>query len=67
METIGLMNIDKEYLDNKLHLFTTKQIELTKVINDNINLSKKLDGAIEAIQLLLKELQDNTNTEQNVN
>jgi hypothetical protein len=57
------MEINKEYLESKLKLFTTKQEELTKVINDNITLSKKLDGAIETIQLLLKEL----NTEQNVN
>jgi hypothetical protein len=61
------MEINKEILESKLLLFTSKQEELTKVINDNITLSKKLDGAIETIQLLLKELQDNTNTEQNVN
>ena len=30
------MEINKEYLENKLQLFTTKQVELTKIINDNI-------------------------------
>jgi hypothetical protein len=61
------MGIDKEYLENKLKLFTTKQSELNKVINDNLTLSAKLEGAIEAIQLLLKEVNTTTNTEQDVN
>jgi len=61
------MEINKTYLDDKLKLFSNKYKELNKVIDDNITLSKKLEGAIESIQLLLKELQDNTNTEENVN
>jgi hypothetical protein len=56
------MEINKELLEGKLKLFTTKYNELNKVIEDNITLSKKLEGAIEAIQLLLKELQTETNT-----
>lgn len=59
------MEINKEYLENKLKLFISKRDELNKVIEDNITLSKKLEGAIEALQLLLKELQ--INIEQNVN
>ena len=61
------MEINKTYLEDKLKLFSNKYKELNKVIDDNITLSKKLEGAIESIQLLLKELQDNTNTEENVN
>lgn len=53
--------IDKDYLKNKLDLFTSKYTELNKVIDDNITLSKKLEGAIETIQLLLKEVQDTIN------
>jgi hypothetical protein len=61
------MEITKVQLEDKLKLFTDKYKELNKVINDNITLSKKLEGAIETIQLLLKELDSTTNTEQNVN
>jgi hypothetical protein len=59
--------VDKDNLEGKLKLFITKHDELIKVINDNITLSKKVEGAIETIQLLLGELQDQTNTEQNAN
>ena len=59
--------IDKEHLEDKLKLFTDKYNELNKVIDNNITLSKKLEGAIETIQLLLKELQSTDNTEPNVN
>lgn len=58
------MNIDKEYLDNKLQLFISQQEEVVRAINANIALNKKLEGAIEAIQLLIKESQIN-NTEDN--
>jgi hypothetical protein len=61
------MEINKELLDGKLKLFTTKYNELNKVIEENITLSKKLEGAIETIQLLLKELQTETNTKENAN
>ena len=57
------MEINKTYLEDKLQMFVNKQTELTKIINDNITLSRKIEGAIEAIQLLLKEL----NTEANAN
>jgi hypothetical protein len=59
--------INKEYLDLKLKLFTDKYNELNKVIDNNITLSKKIEGAIEAIQLLLKELQETPNTNTDVN
>jgi hypothetical protein len=65
MENIRLMEINKEYLESKLKLFSNKYKELNKVIDDNITLSKKLEGAIETIQLLLKESQITINTEQN--
>lgn len=55
--------IDKKYLEEKLKVFTDKYNELSKVIDINITLSKKLEGAIETIQLLLKEVQDTTNKE----
>jgi hypothetical protein len=61
------MGITQEQLESKLQLFITKHEELIKVINDNITLSKKLEGAIEAIQLLLTEIQNETNTKDNVN
>lgn len=61
------MEISKEQLETKLKLFTIKYNELNKVIDSNITLSKKLEGAIEAIQLLLKEVNTTTNTEQDVN
>ena len=61
------MDMSKEQLEEKLKLFTNKYNELNKVIEDNITLSRKLEGAIEALQLLLNELQANTNTEKDVN
>jgi predicted transcriptional regulator len=54
------MEINKEYLEDKLKLFISKQNELNKVIDDNITLSKKLEGAIETIQVLLKDIKINT-------
>lgn len=59
------MEINKEYLENKLKLFNNKYEELNKVIENNITLSKKLEGAIETIQVLLKDMQ--TNIEEDVN
>jgi hypothetical protein len=59
------MEISKEYLEDKLIVFTNKYKELLKIMEDNITLSKKLEGAIETIQVLLKDLQ--TNKEQDVN
>lgn len=56
------MEINKEHLVSKLKLFTSKRDELNKIIEDNITLSKKLDGAIETIQLLLKEVEAEVNT-----
>jgi hypothetical protein len=67
------MGVTKEQLEDKLKLFITKHTELLKVINDNIVLSNKIEGAIEAIQLILKESQatvpstDQTNTTQDAN
>ena len=61
------MDMSKEQLEEKLKLFTNKYNELNKVIEDNITLSRKLEGAIETLQLLLNELQVNTNTEKDVN
>ena len=61
------MDITIQQLEDKLKLFTDKYNELNKVIEGNITLSKKLEGAIEAIQLLLKEVNTTTNTEQDVN
>lgn len=61
------MGITQEQLEDKLKLFISKHAELLKVINDNIVLSNKIEGAIEAIQLLLKESQDQTNKTQDGN
>ena len=61
------MEINREHLEAKLKLFTSKHEELNKIIDGNIVLSKKIEGAIEAIQLLLKEVNTTTNTEQDVN
>jgi translation initiation factor 2 alpha subunit (eIF-2alpha) len=61
------METYKELLDSKLKLFTSKYNELNKVIEDNITLLKKLEGAIELLQVLLKELQAEINTKENGN
>jgi hypothetical protein len=65
MESVRLVEITKEYLEDKLKLFISKQNELNKIIDDNITLSKKLEGAIEVVQVLLKDIQ--INTEENGN
>jgi hypothetical protein len=67
VEAIRLMELSKEQLEEKLKLFTNKYNELNKVIEDNIALSRKLEGAIEVLQVLLVELQNKTNTEKDVN
>ena len=52
------MEINKQYLEEKLKLFTIRYTKLNEEINEHLALSRKLDGAIEAIQILLKELDE---------
>jgi hypothetical protein len=61
------MTIDKTYLEDKLKLFISKYNELNKVIDENVTLSKRLEGAIETIQLLIKESGSKDNIEKNAN
>lgn len=56
------MSIDIKYLEQKIKLFSEQNQKLTTEINSNIALSKKLEGAIEAMQILINELkQDGLN------
>jgi hypothetical protein len=63
------MEISKEYLANKLESLVDKYNKLNEEINQRTILIRKVEGAIETIQLLLKELETevNTNKEENVN
>jgi hypothetical protein len=47
-----------EQLEEKLKLFTDRYKKLSEQINEHIILSKKLEGAIEAINLLIKEIKE---------
>jgi hypothetical protein len=51
------MDLTREQIADKIKLFTDKH----KSVNDNINelyaLSKKLEGALEMLQLLLKDME----------
>ena len=53
------MEINISYLEQKIKLFDDQNKKLISEINSNMNLSKKLEGAIEAMQILIKELNDN--------
>jgi len=66
---INNMEISKEYLANKLESLVDKYNKLNEEINQRTILIRKVEGAIETIQLLLKELETevNTNKEENVN
>jgi len=50
------MNITKEILEEKLRIFKDRYIKLNEEINAHIALSKKVEGAIETIELLLEEI-----------
>ena len=49
------MEINKKHLEEKLNLFITQHKQATEELNKYSILVRKLEGAIEATQILLKE------------
>jgi hypothetical protein len=56
------MEINKEYLQDKLEALLSKHTNLNEEVNQRLALIRKVEGAIETIQLLLKELEAEVNT-----
>ena len=49
-------SITRDNLEEKLKTFVTRRNKIREQLNEAIVLVQKLEGAIEAIELLLKEL-----------
>lgn len=50
------MEIDKHYLEEKLNIFIAQHKQATEELNKYSVLVRKIEGAIEATQLLIKDL-----------
>jgi hypothetical protein len=50
--------MDKQYLQDKINVLTTRYDKLNEEIKEHIILSNKLLGAIEVVNILIKELDE---------
>lgn len=61
------MEINKQHLEEKLNTFVTQYNQTTQELNKYSVLQRKLEGAIETIQILLKEQETPEIEEKEVN
>jgi len=64
---MNIMEITKEKLEEKRALFIEEHKRVSNELNEKIIMAHKLEGAIEAVNILLKELENEPKNTINTN